>query len=233
MNKAAKNFLLKTVSQGYNDIAQSFNESRKKPMKPMVYEITRNLNILAGDKILDLGCGNGRFLQVLLELKKDLSWEYIGLDNSSKLVEIARNNYGPYFETFNLLDLSLRNELKYNYIFAWAVWHHLPGKRLRKKLLNDVYEQLQVGGYFIFSVWDLRKKENFFFLSLKSYLKQALQGQLLDWGDLLFDWKGGMNSLRYYHAFSYRELKKLVKDSSFKVEDIIQDDFNYYCILKK
>ena len=70
MNKLAQNFLLKTVSQGYEEIALSFNETRQKPMKPMVYEIVNNLKISNGDQILDLGCGNGCFFEVLTNLKR-------------------------------------------------------------------------------------------------------------------------------------------------------------------
>ncbi len=233
MNKLAQNFLLKTVSQGYEEIALSFNETRQKPMKPMVYEIVNNLKISNGDQILDLGCGNGCFFEVLINLKKDISWKYLGLDNSSKLIKLAQDKYGSHFEVFDLLDLASRNELKYNYIFSWAVWHHFPGKKLRKKILNDVYNQLQLKGYFIFSVWKLRQRKNFFFLSLKTYLGQAIRGRLVDWGDLLFRWKGGVDSLRYYHAFSLRGLKKLIRGSDFKLEQILEDNFNYYCILKK
>ena len=42
-----------------------------------------------GEKILDLGCGNGRWYKIFKEKKVD----YFGLDNSEKLIEIAKENF--------------------------------------------------------------------------------------------------------------------------------------------
>jgi cyclopropane fatty-acyl-phospholipid synthase-like methyltransferase len=229
MNKKAEKYIQSLVKKNYEEIADSFNESRKKSMKEMVSKITESLNIKKEDKILDLGCGNGRFLEVL---EKDS--DYLGLDNSTKLIEHAKKNYEKEFEVLDILELEKLKKDDFDYIFSWATFHHIPGKRLRKKFLEDVYRKTSEKGAFVLSVWKLRKRKDFFSLSLKTFLKNFFQARILDWGDLIFAWKGeGKVSLRYYHAFSRKSLKKEIKNSSFKTEKFLEDSFNYYIILRK
>jgi len=47
-------------------------------------------------KILDLGCGNGRLLNFL----KNKKIEYIGVDNSEKLLLEAQKQYPEYKQKF-------------------------------------------------------------------------------------------------------------------------------------
>jgi len=236
MNKRAKKFLLKIVSSGYEDIAEAFNETRKKPMKPLVYDIVEKLSIKDGDKILDIGCGNGRFLDVLINKKNNINWDYLGVDNSTKLIQYAREKYSNKFEVINIIDLKEIKKNNFKYIFSWAVFHHLPGNNLRLKFLQDTYNLIDFDGVVVFSVWKLRNRKNFFGLSLRSFLEQILRGRILDFGDLIFNWKGNKNGeirSRYYHAFSKKSLLKLISKTNFKIEKFLEDNFNYYYILKK
>lgn len=236
MNRRAEKFLLKVVSSGYENIAEAFNETRKKPMKPLVYDIVRDLSIKDNDKILDIGCGNGRFLEVLLDKKNNINWSYLGLDNSTKLIEYAKEKYGNKFEVIDIINLKKTKKNNFNYVFSWAVFHHLPGNNLRLKFLQDVYNLIGSEGFFVFSVWKLRNRKNFFGLSLKSFFEQILRGRILDFGDLIFNWKGNKSGEvrpRYYHAFSKKNLIKLISRTNFKIDSFLEDDFNYYYILKK
>jgi SAM-dependent methyltransferase len=231
MNKKAEKFLLELVKKNYNEIAESFNETRKKPMKPIVSEIIKNLNIEINSKVLDLGCGNGRFKKLL---SKDVF--YLGLDNSSELIKYAKDQQKGDFRCFDILSLTDLDEDSFDFVFSWAVFHHIPGDKLRKKILNDVCRKTKKNGIFVFSVWKLRKKRGFLKLATKSFFSSLIKGRLLDFGDLIFNWKGskdGSSRPRYYHAFSKKSLKKSIKKSEFKINDFLEDDYNYYLILKK
>ena len=229
MNKKTENFLLNLVKSNYEYIAEKFNETRKKPMKEMVYKITETLNIKKGDRVLDLGCGNGCFFEVLPE-----GVDYLGIDNSKNLISYGRKKYGEIFLEKNILEVDSTDLENFKYIFSWAVFHHIPGQNLRLKFLESIYNNINNGSYFIFSVWKLRKKRFFLFSFFGIYLKYALKGFFLDFGDLIFSWKGSSGkSLRYYHAFSEKSLKKLVKKTKFKLIDFLEDEFNYYLVLKK
>lgn len=241
MNKKAEIFLLNLVKNNYDDIADDFNETRKKPMKPMVYEIVNILEFKEENKILDLGCGNGCFIEVLRSLET-LKFSYLGIDNSEGLINCAKekNNSEMYsFFKFDLSQLENLAEDNFSHVFSWAVLHHLPGQKLQLKFINNIYDKLADDGIFVFSIWKLRQKNNFFWLSLKSFLINLIKGRIIDWGDLIFTWGGKSSltdkkkSLRYYHAFSKKSLKHLIKKSKFYLNGFKEDDFNYYFILKK
>ena len=231
MNKKAEKYLLKLVEQGYEEIAVDFSETRKKPMKPMVYQITEGLNIEPDDRILDLGCGNGCFFEVLSG-----RGNYLGIDNSSRLLALVQREYKTNFKKFDIIKLDDFKEGDFNFIFSWAVFHHIPGKKLRLNFLQEVYKKLNPEGRFVFSVWKLRNRKDFYKLALKTFFNNLFQGKIMDWADLIFPWKGSPKKFqppRYYHAFSKKSLEKEIRKSSFKIEEFLEDDFNYYLILKK
>ena len=230
MNKRAKKHLLSLVADNYETIADDFNETRKKPMKPMVLEIVESLNISSENEILDLGCGNGRFLEILGQDKK-----YLGIDNSENLIKFAKEKYGDKFQVLNILDLNKLEKNNFDFIFSWAVFHHIPGNNLRLNFLNQVYDKMKEGSSLVVSVWKLRQRKDFFYLALKSFLKNLFYFRLLDWGDLVFNWGKKENGVRprYYHAFSEGSFKSVFKKSKFKIKKFLEDNFNYYIILKK
>ncbi len=231
MNKKAKKYLLDIVEGGYEKIASDFSETRKKPMKPMVYKIVGDLDIKPEDSVLDLGCGNGCFFEVL-----GGKGNYLGLDNSAKLIALAEEEYKTNFKKFDIIKLDELKENNFNFIFSWAVFHHIPGKKLRLNFLQEVYKNLNPEGSFVFSVWKLRNRKDFYKLAFKTFFNNLFQGKIMDWADLIFPWKGSPKKFqppRYYHAFSKKSLEKEIKKSSFKIEKFLEDDFNYYLILKK
>jgi cyclopropane fatty-acyl-phospholipid synthase-like methyltransferase len=52
--------------------------------------------ILPGQKVLDLGCGNGRLFKIL----KNKNVKYVGVDNSEKLLLEAQKQYSEDKEKF-------------------------------------------------------------------------------------------------------------------------------------
>lgn len=228
MQTRKENELLKIVKNNYEEIASDFDKSRKNLFWPELSKLSAN--VLSGEKILDAGCGNGR----LLELFKDKKISYLGFDNSHELIELAKKNYPQEkFVKADILDLSFLDNNLYDRIFCIAVIPHIPGLELRKKVLSSLYEKLAPGGQMILSFWDLR--------SQKKYKKQILIADLkaffniggLDFGDLIFSWKGKEKSLRYYHAFKERELKKLAVDLNLNLKNLYRADNNFWMIVEK
>ena len=73
----------------YDVFAQNFSQSRQagwpefELLRPLVHE---------GERVLDLGCGNGRLRKILTE-QGVASSAYFGLDASDELLKIAKENY--------------------------------------------------------------------------------------------------------------------------------------------
>ena len=67
----------------YNAIAGQFSASRQKPLWPEVLDFGKDIQPEA--RVLDLGCGSGR----LLQLFKSDSVQYVGIDDSNELLSHA------------------------------------------------------------------------------------------------------------------------------------------------
>ncbi len=229
MNKDKQNEILKIVKANYEEIAETFDETREKPIWPPLLEMLKGVG--RGERVLDVGCGNGRILKALSEQGA----EYIGVDQSRRLVDICRQKYPKSkFERLDIASLGDLSEYDFDWVFCVAVLHHLPGFDLRLQALKQLKNKIKDDGRIVLTVWNMWSEEKFRKMIWKFFLLKLLRRNQMDFGDVLFDWKrGGVTSKRYYHAFRSCELKKLAKKAGFKIDRIFRDRFNYYLVLKK
>lgn len=237
MDKITKDNLLRIVHDNYNDIAADFDTTRKKVIWPEIIKLASEVR--DGDRVLDLGCGNGR----LIESLKDKEIKYLGLDNSNELIKLAKKNY-PNYEFFVLDILNVENskefrdkikEKKFDHIFCLATLQHLPGRELRVQVLKEMKLLLSEEGKIIISNWNMWKQKKYRYLIFKTFFNKLKGKNKLEFGDVLFPWKnsrGKILSQRYYHAFRKKELLGLAKEAGFNKINIYQDDYNYWLILK-
>jgi ubiquinone/menaquinone biosynthesis C-methylase UbiE len=210
--------ILNKVKENYAIIAPHFSETRQKFWNEM-----RDFaeSMVSGDRVLDLGCGNGRLYDAL----KDKSINYTGVDNSPELLEFAKKRWGENesrrFLVGDVLNLDWWKGEKYNVVFLVAVLHHIPSKDLRKKVLENISKVLAPNGFLIMTNWALFRRKYLVFLA-KNIVSKLFGKSNLDFGDAMIPWrsnkKGGkILAQRYVHAFTLRELKCLVKGSGFEV----------------
>lgn len=239
MKRKYAEYLLKKTKEDYNKIAEEFSRTREKPWPEIKFLIDNY--VIAGERILDLGCGNGR----LLEFFKDKRVDYVGTDFSEKLIKIAQKRYLPQSRTF--LPLAIRFYLAdalnlpfppvyFDKIYTIATLHQIPSQELRLEFLKEVKRVLRQDGLFILTVWKFKSKKELFLIIKYTILKVFCKSKL-DYRDIFEPW--GKKIKRYYHCFSKKELMALVKKAGFKIEEcgIVRNERgirkNIYLVAKK
>lgn len=212
MKKETVNKILNETEAGYDLVASKFSETRKHFWQDL--EFIKDY-AQEGDKILDFGCGNGR----LLELFDKKEIEYYGLDTSQKLIDLAKSKYANSAVKFLKIpgqdSLPFPNDY-FNVIYSIAVFHHLPGKDLRKELARELYRVLKPGGKIIITVWNLWQP-HYSTKVAENWARKILGRNDLDWNDCYIGFKNnqGESFRRYHHAFRRRELKSLFVQAGF------------------
>jgi len=224
----AKSILEKT-KEDYNSIAREFSATRREIWEELLFLFE---DLKEGEKVLDLGCGNGRWYKVFKEKKAD----YLGVDNSEKLIEIAKENF-PEAKFFvgDALNLPFQDNF-FDRVYSIALLHHIPSEGFRIKVLKEIKRVLKPGGFLILTCWKIHQSKEILALLKYTFLKLIGKSKL-DFKDMFLPW--GKKNLRYYHCFSKRELENLIKKEGFEIVEsgIIKNKKgnrqNYYIICKK
>ena len=209
MDESFAKYLLEKTRKDYNKIAEDFSSKRREVWEEMKFLFDNYL--VPGERVLDLGCGNGRWFRVF----ENKSVEYFGVDFSEKLIEIAKKNYpNGKFQVADALNLPFPDNY-FDKIYSIAVLHHIPSKNFRLRFLKEAKRVLKPGGLFILTVWKFHQRKEISLLFKYTILK-IIGKSKLDFKDIFEPW--GKEIERYYHCFSKRELMKLVKEANFKIE---------------
>ncbi len=131
----------------YNDIAFNYDQWRfgnsyGKYIDYQERDILSNwLRDLKDKKILDLGCGTGRFLDLATT----------GLDMSNNMLEIARSKHpNKQIIMGSATEIPLDSG-SYNGIFSFHLFMHLDQETI-KRVLKECYRILDNGGVLIFDI---------------------------------------------------------------------------------
>ncbi len=230
MDKAIQKKLLAIVKNNYQQIAHEFSLTRDKALWPELLKLCELVK--ENDNVLDVGCGNGRLWHAL----RNKNIKYLGVDNCSKLIQLAKEKYSQDNVSFLVGDILGLNNIpnnNFDIIFCVAVLHHIPGKNLRIKALQNLKNKIKENGKIVITVWNLWNSSKHKNLIIKFALLKLLGKNKMDFGDIIFDWKGKQSSQRYYHAFTKKELIELAKKANLQIEKIYKDTYNYYLILTK
>ncbi len=151
-----------------------------------------------GDKVLDLGCGNGR----LIDLLKDLDIKYVGIDSSEKLISLAKQKYPKHeFLKANALKLPFKDN-SFDKIISIAVLHHIPSRELRLKFLKEIKRVLKPNGKLVLTIWNLWQPM-FFKYHWKYFILKITGKSKLDFFDIFYPWKDQDRNViveRYIHC---------------------------------
>lgn len=216
----------------YSAQAASFDATRQTlwPGWERVVDILEKSNLVdsrEGLSVLDVGCGNGRYLKYLIE--QDIATKsYLGVDSSEKLIEIAKKNFtdrkSSQFEVADILEKHYWQNLnqKFNHIVAFGLFHHIPGYENRLKLVQQMIEHLNSNGTLVITFWQFMKQERFqkMIIATESHLGSLSSD--LEENDYLLDWDNS-GLPRYCHYFSDEEVDQLIQELSNSGIQVIQD----------
>ncbi|MDO8264838.1 MAG: methyltransferase domain-containing protein [Candidatus Parcubacteria bacterium] len=211
MKKDFAEYLLKKTVENYNLIADDFSRTRKEAWPEIKFLFESH--IIPGDKVLDLGCGNGRQYQFIMETEG----EYFGVDNSEKLIEICKKKYPEgKFQTANALNLPYPDNY-FDKVYSIAVLHHMPSDEFRFRFLQEANRVLKPGGLLIMTVWKFYQFSDLMKI-FKNNIIRLFGFSKLDFNDIFEPW--GKKTERYYHFFPKKELINLTERVGFKIKDV-------------
>ena len=207
------------VKQVYNEIAVDFSRTRYAQWD-IVHKFI--LSQIINTKMLDLGCGNGKYLSV----RQDL--DLYALDNCENLIKIVQNKY-PTIKTFisDVTNTLFESNL-FDSVISIAVIHHLSTKERRLEMLKEIIRILKVGGKSLITAWATEQTHT------KSLLKATKISDLNDW---LIPWEDKKNnkiSQRFYHLIEKNEFENLLGNFlNIKILNSIYDKDNWNIIFIK
>lgn len=198
-----------TMAQ-YDDFAQTFSTSRQHMRWPEIDYLLGKLDFSSDLRILDAWCGNGRLLDHLGEQKL----EYVGIDNSDKMLDEARKFYPT--KIFFLLDMNLLDKIvlkDFNAIFFIASFHHLEDDISRKAVLKKTAKLLKPGGIILMTNWNLLWEKN---------MEKYGASKIL-WSENEFGWADFQIKIwefkRFYHSFTHDEIQHLFRGTWLIIEE--------------
>lgn len=215
----------KINKETYDTISSDWNEKRKYNWIPVVnfLESFENKSKL---KLLDLGCGTGRHLE-LAEKMGFIKENIIGSDFSFGQLELVKKK-GFNTKICDVISLDFKNE-EFEVIICIAAHHHLLEKDKQLTALKEMMRILKKNGKLLLCNWapekkfieeQLKKKKFEFIENNKKKVKVTYTFE-----NKRYD--------RYYYLFEKEELEKLCENAGFKVINTEIYNGNIYLNLNK
>jgi len=248
MNQATTHALNAINLAFYREQAEAFSASREYPWpgwRRLLTHLPRSARPL---RVLELGCGNGRFASFLAEqLGARTGIEYWGVDASAPLLARARQrDCGGHRARWQQLDFVADPGAlpagPFDLVALLGVLHGVPGRACRRALVRRAAARLAPGGLLVFTCWRFGELERFRerLLSWETYNRAApdpIDPSELEPGDHLLPWGRDRRSLRYCHASDAAEREALVDGLSLScVDRFLADgrgaDLNHYAVYR-
>ncbi len=168
-------------------------------------------------RVLDLGCGNGRFALFLdrnPDLRRSQPFHYYGIDSSAELIERARSACADRGHIrFQVDDIETRplDQAAHDLVVLFGVVHHLPGFDKRRRALKRAASALAPGGLLALTCWQFADDARVESRRLDWGLQGGVDPAELEPGDHLLRWgPADSEACRYCHHTDEDELDRLV-----------------------
>jgi len=213
----------------YQQVAQPFSDSRQQAWEGWqqladqgFFEIWQNRPI----RVLDVGCGNGRFGLFLSSVLKRENIEYWGVDQNACLLEKAETalKAAEVPHVLSVADvisdskfLESLPEQSFDLIVLFGVLHHVPSSQLRSQLFSRIQTLLTLTGKYVFATWRFLDNQK-----LKTKIVEpilvGLSANDLEKNDFIIDWQRQTSAYRYCHYYTETEVTKLLQETHLKLK---------------
>jgi ubiquinone/menaquinone biosynthesis C-methylase UbiE len=197
------------LRETFDTIADSFDETRREPWE----DVRDFVEEREGAVALDLGCGNGRHLDLLRERFDTV----VGMDFSLSMLRLCdgaavRGDLTRLPFADSCADCAL----------CIAALHHLPSREQRLTALDEIARVLRDSGDALVSVWAIEHPK---FDTERDEIRAS-------GGDVYVPWKRGDEERdRYYHIHERDEFEALVAESPLE-GNVWESNGNYYARLR-
>ncbi len=246
MNEKTQQQLLQLNRNFYATVATNFDATRAG--LPLGWRQLRDWLPEASDRVLtvlDVGCGNGRFAWLLNEW--GLAADYIGIDADEQLLALARRRAAELATVrtdFRQADFTAPDwpvavglqQRAFDVVVCFAALHHVPGHRLRARVVQTLASLLVSTGALILSHWQFLTSERFVRKQI-AWQTIGLSAADVEAGDALLPWQQGEYAVRYVHQTDAAEANQLAVAAQMHVHEQFYADgkegnLNLYTLLK-
>ncbi len=208
MDKTTIDNIIRVNKEFYDKIGPDFDKTRQSAWKGWgrVKEI---INEEFGDKdfsVLDVACGNGRFIGAALEKEGLPLFQYLGVDSNDFLLSKAKtleNDRIKFMKLDAINDLEKLSPATFDVVVAFGITHHIPSSELRKKWFSQLSKLVSKNGLLIFTIWNYQMDERF------ESVGASDSGFDLEEGDYFIGWADNKNAKRYFHKYSEAEISDI------------------------
>lgn len=139
---------MKEFNYDKSQIPSRYDHARKLPTETIelwLTTISLCINVAKINKIVDLGCGTGRFVS---GLKKYFGGEVVGIDPSAEMLQIAKQKYSRQKIKFvkGVAEKIPLSNSSADLVFLSMTWHHIFDK---VEAIKEIHRVLRVGGHIV------------------------------------------------------------------------------------
>lgn len=251
MNTLTINKLNQLNQRFYQAVSTDFDQTRQQPwagwqlLLPFLAKyLTKDLSKSQPLRVIDLGCGNGRF-GVFLSQNQPIS--YVGMDSNSPLLAKAADHLKKMGVDFTVIKADFVTNLSNNtfsqelavilanflssesskfglsaprLVALFGVLHHIPSWELRQRCLTNISGQLGPGDLVVLSCWQFDASPNLWQRRIafnEMNPKTGIDPSELEENDFILDWQRGQQAFRYCHLTTDAELRQLAESAQLKV----------------